>query len=60
MKRIIERTEDGSATLFVPELNEHYDLRVYFDKPRQPLLWEMWDGKLVPFGFPKNNRFLGK
>lgn len=24
MKRIIERTDDGSATLFVPELNEHY------------------------------------
>ena len=24
MKRIIERTEDGSATLFVPELDEHY------------------------------------
>lgn len=24
MERIIERTEDGSATLFVPELNEHY------------------------------------
>ena len=24
MKRIIELTEDGSATLFVPELNEHY------------------------------------
>ncbi|MEL5893615.1 tRNA (5-methylaminomethyl-2-thiouridine)(34)-methyltransferase MnmD [Bacteroides sp. GD17] len=24
MKRIIETTEDGSATLFVPELNEHY------------------------------------
>lgn len=24
MKRIIEYTEDGSATLFVPELNEHY------------------------------------
>lgn len=24
MKRIIEKTEDGSATLFVPELNEHY------------------------------------
>lgn len=24
MKRIIEQTEDGSATLFVPELNEHY------------------------------------
>lgn len=24
MERIIERTEDGSVTLFVPELNEHY------------------------------------
>lgn len=24
MRRIIEQTEDGSATLFVPELNEHY------------------------------------
>ena len=24
MQRIIEKTEDGSATLFVPELNEHY------------------------------------
>lgn len=24
MKRTIEHTEDGSATLFVPELNEHY------------------------------------
>lgn len=24
MKRIIEKTDDGSATLFVPELDEHY------------------------------------
>ena len=24
MERIIERTDDGSATLFVPKLNEHY------------------------------------
>lgn len=24
MKRIIEKTEDGSATLYVPELDEHY------------------------------------
>lgn len=24
MQRIIEQTEDGSATLFIPELNEHY------------------------------------
>lgn len=24
MERLVEKTEDGSATLFVPELNEHY------------------------------------
>ncbi|MDD5599245.1 MAG: hypothetical protein PHV82_14965, partial [Victivallaceae bacterium] len=34
----------------VPELNELYDLRIYFDKPRQPVLWEMWAGRLIPFG----------
>jgi hypothetical protein len=32
------------------ELEGCYDLVFYFDKTRQPLLWEMWDGKLVPFG----------
>ena len=37
----------GSA---IPELAEQIDLIFYFDKTRQPLLWEMWDGKLVPFG----------
>jgi hypothetical protein len=35
----------------VPELNDSYDLRFYFDKTRQPILWEMWDGKLIPFGW---------
>lgn len=34
----------------VPALSGNYDLKVYCDKPRQPLLWEMWDNKLVPFG----------
>ena len=35
----------------VPELNDSYDLRFYFDKTRQPILWEMWDGKIVSFGW---------
>ena len=35
----------------VPELSEAYDLRFYFDKTRQPILWEMWDKQLVPFGW---------
>jgi hypothetical protein len=35
----------------VPALADAYDLRCYFDKTRQPILWEMWDGKLVPFGW---------
>ncbi len=34
----------------VPELFDSYDTTFYFDKTRQPLLWEMWDGKLTPFG----------
>lgn len=34
----------------VPDLGPVYDLRFYFDKTRQPVLWQMWDGKLVPFG----------
>jgi hypothetical protein len=35
----------------VPELVDAYDVRIYFDKTRQPILWEMWDGKLTPFGW---------
>lgn len=35
----------------IPELSDNYDLRFYFDKTRQPILWEMWDGKLIPFGW---------
>lgn len=44
----------GAAT---PELGECYDLIFYFDKTRQPLLWQMWDGQLTPFGMyePKTN-----
>lgn len=31
----------------IPELSGFYDLRCYFDKTRQPILWEMWDSKLI-------------
>ncbi len=34
----------------VPALADAYDARVYFDKTRQPILREMWDGQLIPFG----------
>ena len=37
----------GSA---VPALGGYIDIIVYFDITRQPVLWKMWDGKLVPFG----------
>ncbi|HLH57111.1 MAG TPA: hypothetical protein VKY92_26265 [Verrucomicrobiae bacterium] len=43
----------------VPELNDSYDLRFYFDKTRQPILWEMWDGKLIPFGWDEPDRNYG-
>lgn len=34
----------------VPALASAYDLRFYADFTMQPLLWQMWDGKLVTFG----------
>ena len=40
----------GSA---IPELADCFDKIVYFDKTRQPMLWQMWDGNLCPFGQDK-------
>jgi mannose-6-phosphate isomerase class I len=37
----------GAATKL---LDGQLDLIFYFDKTRQPILWEMWDKKLVPYG----------
>ena len=33
----------------VPELYDGYARTFYFDKTRQPMLWQMWDGQLIPF-----------
>ena len=43
----------------VPKLCDDYDARFYFDKTRQPILWEMWDGKLVPFGWDEPRKDYG-
>jgi len=61
----LEAARDSDAVVVygpgaaVPELAESYDLHFYCDKTRQPILWEMWDGKLVPFGWeePKQDYF---
>jgi hypothetical protein len=37
----------------VADLEDFYDLRIYADFTMQPLLWQMWDGKLVTFGCDK-------
>ena len=34
----------------IPETAGTVDLIFYFDKTRQPILWDMWEGRLVPFG----------
>ncbi|MCC8180417.1 MAG: hypothetical protein LIP23_05850 [Planctomycetes bacterium] len=39
----------GCGALVEP-LAAHCHIKAYFDKTRQPILWEMWDGKLIPFG----------
>lgn len=52
-----KRLAAKSATLVVmgpgaavAELSGLYDVRCYADFTMQPLLWQMWDGKLVTFG----------
>jgi len=35
------------------------DLTAYFDITRQPVLWKMWDKKLVPFGWETPNTEYG-
>lgn len=61
MIRRDQRSEDCSAILVFGygsgsrKLDDLYDLYFYFDFTRQPLLWKMWDGKLVPFGFESSN-----
>jgi hypothetical protein len=34
----------------IPDLNDSYDLRFYFDTTKQSVLWKMWGGELIPFG----------
>ncbi|MEN8226808.1 MAG: hypothetical protein ABFS38_01545 [Bacteroidota bacterium] len=34
----------------IQELNDSFDIRFYADMTQQQMLWQMWDGKLVPFG----------
>lgn len=33
------------------ELNHLYREKFYFDKTADPMLWDMWTGELVPFGY---------
>jgi len=35
----------------VEELRDCYDKLLYCDKTADPMLWKMWDGELVPFGY---------
>lgn len=45
----------------IDELTDSCDLIYYFDMTRQPLLWKMWDGKLVPLGcIEEDNTYLWK
>ncbi len=65
MKRLLNDSKQGDAIVVfgagaaVPELCDCYDIIVYFDKTRQPILWEMWDGKLIPFGWSDPNPAYG-
>ena len=44
---------------FIPEIAGEIDLKFYFDFTRQPLLWKMWEGQLIPFAYhePKKDYY---
>lgn len=35
----------------VKELFDAYDYKFYFDMTKDPIMWNMWDNTLVPFGY---------
>ena len=35
------------------ELNDLLDIKCFMDITREPMLWKMWDGELIPFGSEK-------
>ena len=65
LKKRLKDTKDSDLVIIygygstVAEMNDSYDIRMYADMTQQQLLWQMWDGKLVPFGQdePKKNYY---
>ncbi len=54
VKSLVDESKNGTTIVyncgsFIPEVAGAMDLKFYFDFTRQPLLWKMWDGKLIPF-----------
>lgn len=55
IREAAQKLESGKGILVygsgaaVKELADTADFVYYFDMTRQPLLWQMWDGKLIPF-----------
>jgi len=43
----------------IPELFPEYDKTLYLDFTRQPMLWQMWDGKLTPFAMNSPDKEYG-
>lgn len=40
-----------SAGSSIKELIDVYDYTFYFDMTKDPIMWNMWDNTLIPFGF---------
>jgi len=56
LKEKISGVKDADAIIVygygaaIPVLKELYDILFYADITQQQLLWQMWDGELIPFG----------
>ncbi|MCE5187625.1 MAG: hypothetical protein LLF75_00340 [Eubacteriales bacterium] len=61
--KLARKLEQGSKTTIVygygaacEALCEQLDEIIYFDKTMQTMLWQLWDGKLIPFGMDVPDR----
>ncbi len=69
LKNKIQKQSDKSKLIIVygpgaaiDMLSNEYDLIFYADFTMQPMLWQMWDGTLIPFGYkePKKDYYWKK
>jgi hypothetical protein len=61
---VLKISEDSVVLIYgcgsqTEALKNLYNLKFYFDKTADPMLWDMWTGELIPFGFNQPKKDYG-